>query len=376
MGFETEKLRLKPDWHNPDLFPAHDQQLNEALRGLAKYQAQSRAPFTLQQVISHFHMNGPPVKLKTIQRMVEFLCERHLIENSSAHSWVSVLRRGAPRPSLKVWFDRLRMRAKEVLPAREEWESLPIIRQLDAGLRAQVLKNAKVRRFTAGVRLCRQGGNDRELMILFTGQAAVVRRRKTGKETVAILEAGAVFGEISYFLNEPRTADVVAMSEGAVLCIPPPEGGKEADVGMFKALQTRIWFLQALQRNPLFEDMPAEAFDALLLHGHEEKFVSGQTIVQQGAPADACYFLIQGKVRVLQGGKEINRLTTGSVIGEIGLMFETGGRTASVVADSPVIAIKYSWAEYWDVLSAHLVLGVALEGLAEKRLARDEAREA
>lgn len=437
MAFETEPLRLKPfTWVETETMrgvsvPGSSQvfalptlqsrglrerrrtkrndenELELCLRAAATRFA-GHSDLTLQQIILDFRTHGPAVRLRSIRKMIEFLFDHGLIESESASGWIELLTKGTP-PRASV-FQRIRDsflgQGRAALPSSPSqpsrltllpsaknqtqpdpsWAQLPVIRQLPPGLREKVLTGARVRKFKRGDFLCREGANDRELMILLSGQAAVVRKAGKKKDTlrneepakvVAVLETHAVFGEISYFLHEPRTADVVALSDGEVLCLPPRNHNREQaelDLKQFKGIQTRIWFLQALRRNPLFQELPTEAFDALLMHGEVVNFEPGKALVREGDAADSCFFIIQGRVRVVQRGKEINRLTSGSVIGEIALLFGTGGRTASAIADTPVITVKYTWTEFWKVLSSHLVLGLALEGLAEKRLARDLAR--
>jgi CRP-like cAMP-binding protein len=261
---------------------------------------------------------------------------------------------------------------------RKIWRELPLLRQLDSDLREALLANASVQTYPAGARLCSQGERRRELFILLSGQAMVVKRTRQGRaQTAAFLEEGAVFGEAAYFLDQPRTANVIAVSECVALRLPPDPRLANLDLSRFSDLQTRIWFLQSLQLSPIFRNVPAEALDALLFQGRAVRFRPPERLVSEGDVANAVYFVVQGHGRVFQKGQEISKMQSGDVIGEIALM--VGGsqgvaRTATVIADSEVIAIELDRTKFWQILSSHLPLGLVLENLAFARLARDRAR--
>jgi CRP-like cAMP-binding protein len=390
MAFELEPLGLKSlIWvETPSLrgimtgkspvVPVTDSELAAALEAIVKLQPELGTDVTLQKLLIHLRLDHHPVRLSTLLRAIEILHANRMLSNPGAAAWLGLFK---PKPQIKISLtDRVRdLFSKSTAPPvsqdPKEWEQLPIIRQLEPSARQEILRGATVRQVPRGIRLCRQGGLDRNLMILLSGQAAVIKKTSNKKrQTVAVLNKHAMFGETSYFLNEPRTADVVALSECQVLCMPPQVDGVQLHQEQFQRLQTRLWFLQALGGNPLFNEIPAEAFDALLLNGTMNRFAAGQTLVKENEAADACYFLINGTTAVSRNGELINRLTSGSVIGEVALMVGRGGRTATVKAETEVTVIKYDWKEFWSVLSSHFVLGLAFEGLADKRLARDRAR--
>ena len=62
--------------------------------------------------------------------------------------------------------------------------------------------------FNAGQRVLRQGFSQPDFFIVIEGEAAV----RIGGEDVARLRKGDFFGEISVLLEEPPTADVVALT--------------------------------------------------------------------------------------------------------------------------------------------------------------------
>src|SRR6187399_256569 len=99
-------------------------------------------------------------------------------------------------------------------------EDFALFRTLSAEQRLKVL-NALVRQdLVRGQMLVAQGGPSDSLFLVLYGALAV---RKTGYlEPIAELRAGELVGEIGFFGNVPRTADVVAIRDTSVLALTRP----------------------------------------------------------------------------------------------------------------------------------------------------------
>jgi len=70
-----------------------------------------------------------------------------------------------------------------------------------------------VRRFRAGEAVVREGEHAQTLFIVARGSLEVRR----GARRLALIPAGSVVGEQAFFDGEPRSADVVAVSDGELL---------------------------------------------------------------------------------------------------------------------------------------------------------------
>lgn len=258
---------------------------------------------------------------------------------------------------------------------REAWAELPVLRQLTAPIRSKLLSAARVVEFRAGQAICRQGGTDRSLYIVLEGKLGVAksfegRRRKV----VAILTSGSAFGETAFFFGTPRTADVIAMETSRLLEIPYFEAMKNLDLSSSEEFQFRVWLLQALSGNPMLKDLPSEAMDTLIFAGRRKTFKAGQVVFTEGAPADCCYFIAQGRASAVQQAKKINEMGAGDAFGEIALLRTGVRRTATVVADSDLLCMELDVESFWALLAARLPLGAEIERLALRRLKADEAR--
>ena len=74
--------------------------------------------------------------------------------------------------------------------------------------------------FTAGQTIFLEGDDSQDLYILVAGQVEIFKGDKKIRD---ISNEGSVFGEVSFFLGDRRTASVKAKTEVAVICIPKEE---------------------------------------------------------------------------------------------------------------------------------------------------------
>ena len=110
--------------------------------------------------------------------------------------------------------------SSSVLAWSSALEEFALFRTLSAEQRLKVL-NAMVRQdLVRGQLLVAQGGPSNSLFLVLHGALAV---RKTGYlEPIAELRAGELVGEIGFFADVPRTADVIAIRDTSVLALTRP----------------------------------------------------------------------------------------------------------------------------------------------------------
>ena len=110
--------------------------------------------------------------------------------------------------------------SSSVLAWSSALEDFALFRTLSAEQRLKAL-GAMVRQdLVRGQMLVAQGGPSDSLFLVLHGALAV---RKTGYlEPIAELRAGELVGEIGFFANVPRTADVIAIRDTSVLALTRP----------------------------------------------------------------------------------------------------------------------------------------------------------
>src|SRR5258708_16568501 len=94
-------------------------------------------------------------------------------------------------------------------------EDFALFRTLSSEQRAKALTAMVRRDLVRGQMLVAQGGLSDSLFIVLHGALAVCRNGDL--EPIAELRAGEIVGEIGFFANVPRTANVIAIRDTSVL---------------------------------------------------------------------------------------------------------------------------------------------------------------
>jgi hypothetical protein len=94
-----------------------------------------------------------------------------------------------------------------------------------------------------------------------------------------------------------------------------------------------------LAQVPLFEGLSRRHLKQIAERADEISFRQGETIVEADQPGGSFFVIVEGEVRVVRGDRTIARAGPGEFFGEISLL-DGGPRTASVIAETPVVAIR------------------------------------
>jgi CRP-like cAMP-binding protein len=127
---------------------------------------------------------------------------------------------------------------------------------------------------------------------------------------------------------------------------------------------------------PLFAGLSERHLRKLGALAQEVRFPAQSLIVQAGQPGRGFFVLLDGAAKVTKdasgAGRALARLRPGDFFGEFALL-DGGPRTATVVAESPVVALRLSRTAFRQMLSKEPQVAVRmLEGIAAR--ARTGAR--
>lgn len=104
--------------------------------------------------------------------------------------------------------------------AKPASESFIFLEQLPKGSWEKILAIVETRHFRVGDDIVRMGERDDSFYILTSGRVSVVVPDKRGRDNaIAEIPEGSVFGEISFFDSEPRSATIRATSNGSAIRI-------------------------------------------------------------------------------------------------------------------------------------------------------------
>jgi small-conductance mechanosensitive channel len=135
--------------------------------------------------------------------------------------WYALKRAGLsiPYPTRSVEIVRPGAAAGSVADDSELLARAPVLCGLPAGTRERLLRGARRETFGRGERLVAAGERGDSMFLLLHGRAQVLIGREEGTETVATLDSGDCFGEMSLLTGAPRSATVVADTDCEVLVI-------------------------------------------------------------------------------------------------------------------------------------------------------------
>ncbi len=96
---------------------------------------------------------------------------------------------------------------------------------------------------------------------------------------------------------------------------------------------------------PLFKDVDEASLNKIAPFTMIVDFPEGKMVIEEGGFANDFYAIEEGTASVERAGERIAELGPGDVFGEQGLL-EKQGRSASVIATSPLRALKI---EHWEI---------------------------
>ena len=121
----------------------------------------------------------------------------------------------------------------------------------------------------------------------------------------------------------------------------------------------------------MFADMPKRHLRSIAKVTGVREYDKGASIIREGDPGSTFYVLLDGRARVVRGGRTVTNLSAGDFFGEISLL-DAGTRTASVIAESPLRCLTLGEKDFAKVLADEPVLAArVLRGVAA-RLRRSE----
>lgn len=86
----------------------------------------------------------------------------------------------------------------------------------------------------------------------------------------------------------------------------------------------------------------------------QQRYSAGATVFRQGDPADHVLYVIDGTLRVVEGG---TLLGPGELVGEMGLFAADSRRTATIVTETDVLCGRIAADRFWELFLQDPMLG-------------------
>jgi CRP-like cAMP-binding protein len=116
---------------------------------------------------------------------------------------------------------------------------------------------------------------------------------------------------------------------------------------------------------PVFETLSCEEREALASAGDRVEVEGpGVEITQQGDFGHSVFAVLEGDARVVVDGREVGRLSTGDLFGEIAVI-ASGRRTATVESLSPMLLASFFKRDIWALEKGNTAFAEALRSLRQ-----------
>ncbi|MCA1827403.1 MAG: cyclic nucleotide-binding domain-containing protein [Myxococcales bacterium] len=131
----------------------------------------------------------------------------------------------------------------------------------------------------------------------------------------------------------------------------------------------KVLFLKSID---LFRALPSEELAQIAEIAEEQPLSQGDQVFGEGEPGDALYLIVEGKVKVHKGEKELVRLGIRDVFGEMAVL-DSEPRSASVTAVEDSVCLKIGRDDFRDILSERPEIAMGVMKVLTRRL-RDTSK--
>lgn len=241
------------------------------------------------------------------------------------------------------------------------------------------------RRLAAGETLAEAGDEAHEAFVVVAGGIEVVAAatdRPGERAVLAELGPGSVVGEIAVLTSGRRSATLRATRDTELVVIPAAQVRSMLEwspvlASRLSGQARRRLDQSALARHlaRLFPDMAPAARVAIARDAQPVALAPGEVLFAEGAPADAAYLVVSGRLRVVVGGQggsiePVADVGDGELIGEAALLAD-GRRSATVVSARDTVLARLTREAF-----AGLVLREPTAALPVARLVLERSRAA
>lgn len=221
-------------------------------------------------------------------------------------------------------------------------------------------------------------GETADRLFVIAGGRAEVRTTQAGKPVpLATLQRGELFGEMGLLVSSgKRQATVIAATDLRVLSFTREQLDRLVleDPHILRSLESIADFrakVDLVKRYSPFSSLPSAQLASLVTKLEAVSIGTGDIIIQEGEPGDACYLLRRGQMEVVvkhsEGSqRKVATLYPGCILGEASLLTDQP-RNATVRAIEPCELMVLRRADLVDTLKEEAQLRQQLIDLVQQR---------
>jgi len=132
--------------------------------------------------------------------------------------------------------------------------------------------------------------------------------------------------------------------------------------------------IEIMRRVTLFEGLSDKELAAVAGAAKERRYDTGDAIVNEGESGVGFFVIADGSARFESHGTRLATLASGASFGEVALLDESGRRTATVVAESPMRVYGITAWQFTPLLEQHPSIAIKIAKILARRLREAEER--
>ena len=126
----------------------------------------------------------------------------------------------------------------------------------------------------------------------------------------------------------------------------------------------KVLFLKSID---LFRALPSEELAQIAEIAEEQPLAAGDPVFGEGEPGDALYLIVEGRVKVHKGDKQLVQLAVRDVFGEMAVL-DSEPRSASVTVIEDAVVLKIGRDDFRDILSERPEIAMGVMKVLTRRL--------
>ena len=134
--------------------------------------------------------------------------------------------------------------------------------------------------------------------------------------------------------------------------------------------------LETLRKVSLFEGLTDRELEAVAHAAKERRFDTGDTVVVEGEGCVGFFVVAEGTARVEARGERLGAISRGGAFGEVALLDDSGKRSATVIAESPLRVYGLTAWQFTPLLEQHPSIAIKIAKMLARRLREAEERSA
>lgn len=197
-------------------------------------------------------------------------------------------------------------------------------------------------------------------------------------EPLARLSAGDVFGEMALVLDQPRTANVEAVTVvelfemDRALFTSVLDSTPELGFTLSRMIKRRL-VENTMATAPLFQRLDPSMRQEMMLRFQVREVTAGTKLVEQGTPSDGLYLVLNGSVEALKDDRVTKTLTPGQTFGVASLIDSAHQSPTGFQAPVNSMVLRLPRAAFHEVISCYPPVLEHLAEVAEQQMSWDDS---